>query len=346
MPSIVQLLSGHGEVQQNFKLLAHVVYFNRWSVSVVRDMLNLKLWIAIAMIVYAMHLGITQTQAFDVAKQLDGLRKQFLPVEYRNINFTVDELKRVFSAKCKKVSGLENPTLYDEVESSATTAVACLTSLVNLTAMQEEINIARPIGELDTVFSHYCEKAPTIERCLQNFNEVIQPCLSPAEKTQNTIMMRLAAGLMHFMCTRGGDHLALFVAEDGPECFEANKEAIMHCANTSFSEFLSNTTTIPDLYNLPDLVLQPEHCLDLQRFETCTIHHLEQCQEYTPANVAESVFRFIKNETSCKEWMQSETTQRSILKNTKSSAPSQLIYNLLYIFTISLGLFALKVIKL
>uniref|UniRef100_A0A1B0A1U3 Uncharacterized protein n=1 Tax=Glossina pallidipes TaxID=7398 RepID=A0A1B0A1U3_GLOPL len=311
-----------------------------------RNMLNLKLWLAIAMIVYAMHLGITQTQAFDVAKQLDGLRKQFLPVEYRNINFTVDELKRVFSAKCKKVSGLENPTLYDEVESSATTAVACLTSLVNLTAMQEEINIARPIGELDTVFSHYCEKAPTIERCLQNFNEVIQPCLSPAERTQNTIMMRLAAGLMHFMCTRGGDHLALFVAEDGPECFEANKEAIMHCANTSFSEFLSNTTTIPDLYNLPDLVLQPEHCLDLQRFETCTIHHLEQCQEYTPANVAESVFRFIKNETSCKEWMQSETTQRSILKNTKSSAPSQGICNLLYIFTISLGLFALKVIKL
>uniref|UniRef100_A0A1B0BIJ7 Uncharacterized protein n=1 Tax=Glossina palpalis gambiensis TaxID=67801 RepID=A0A1B0BIJ7_9MUSC len=309
-------------------------------------MLNIKLWIPIAMIISVMHLGITQTHAFDVAKQLDGLRKQFLPVEYRNINFTVDELKRVFSAKCKKVAGLENPTLYDEVESSAKTAVACLTGLVNLTAMQEEINIARPIGELDTVFSHYCEKAPTIERCLQNFNEVIQPCLSPAEKTQNTIMMRLAAGLMHFMCIRGGDHLALFVAEDGPECFEVNKEAILHCANTSFSEFLSNTTTIPDLYNLPDLVLQPEHCLDLQRFETCTIHHLEQCEEYTPANVAESVFRFIKNETSCKEWIQSETTQRSILKNTKSSAPSQMIANLLYIFMTSLGLIVLIVIKL
>uniref|UniRef100_A0A1A9W1Z4 Protein TsetseEP domain-containing protein n=1 Tax=Glossina brevipalpis TaxID=37001 RepID=A0A1A9W1Z4_9MUSC len=309
-------------------------------------MLNLKLRFSIAVMIYIMHLEIPQIQAFDVTEQLDGLRKQFLPAEYRNINFTVDDFKRVFSAKCKKVSGLENSALYHEVENSATTAVSCLTNLVNLTAMQEEIDIARPIGELDTVFSNYCEKAPKIERCLENFNNVIQPCLSAAEKTQNSIMMRLAAGLIRFMCSRGGDQIALFVAEDGPECFEVNKEAIMHCANTTFSEFLSNTTSVPDLYNLPDLVLQPEHCLDLERFETCTIHHLEQCQEYTPANVAESVFRFIKNETSCKEWMQSKTTPRSILKSMKSSAPLQMKINPILVITMSLGLISIIVIKL
>lgn len=233
-----------------------------------------------------------------------------------------DDLKRVFREKCKKAVGVDNSTLYQEVEKEALKFAKCVSNLANLTALQEEIEVARPLGELDTVFHKYCEKAPIGEKCFKDFNSAVQPCLSKDERNQNAIMMRLFSGLLGFMCARGGDQIALFVAEEGPECFEANKEAIAHCANKSFSEFVPKDGKVPDVFNLPDFVIEPEHCIDLMKFETCTIHHLEQCQEITPANVAESVFKFIKNETQCKTWLENKANAKSVLKDPRSNSGS------------------------
>ena len=212
--------------------------------------------------------------------------------------------------------------MYQEVEKEALKFAKCISNLANLTALQEEIEIARPIGELDTVFHKYCQKAPLGEKCFKEFNTAVQPCLSKDERNQNAIMMRLFSGLLGFMCARGGDQIALFVAEEGPECFEANKEAITHCANNSFSEYVPKDGSVPDLFNLPDFVVKPEQCIDLLKFETCTIHHLEQCQEITPANVAESVFKFIKNETNCKAWLENKANAKSVLKDPRQNSAS------------------------
>ncbi|XP_073828935.1 27 kDa hemolymph protein [Musca autumnalis] len=251
--------------------------------------------------------------------QIEQLKNQFMPAQFRNASLTEEDLKKIFKEKCKKASGVDNSTLYQEVEKGSVLLVACLSGLANLTALQQEIEVARPLGELDTVFHKHCQKAPAAEKCFREFNTVIQPCLSPEEKSQNAVMVRIVSGLLGFMCARGGDQIALFVAEDGPECLQANKEAIAHCANKSFTEFTPKNQ-VTDLFNLPDFTLEPEHCVDLAKFEACTLHHLEQCQEITPANVAESVFKFVKNETSCKAFLEGKTKPRSILKEPKSSA--------------------------
>ncbi|XP_013103204.1 27 kDa hemolymph protein [Stomoxys calcitrans] len=253
--------------------------------------------------------------------QIEQLKNQFMPAQLRNTNFTADDLKKVFKEKCKKASGVDNSTLYQEVEKGSVKFIACLSGLANLTSLQQEIEVARPIGELDTVFHKHCQKAPQAEKCFREFNEIIQPCLSREEKSQNGVMVRIVSGLLNFMCSRGGDQIALFVAEDGPECLEANKEAITNCANKSFTEFVPKQT-ITDIFNLPDFTLEPEHCVDLAKFEACTLHHLEQCQEITPANVAESVFKFVKNETSCKAFLEGKAKPRSILKEPRNAATS------------------------
>uniref|UniRef100_A0A1L8EB35 Putative conserved secreted protein n=1 Tax=Haematobia irritans TaxID=7368 RepID=A0A1L8EB35_HAEIR len=282
-------------------------------------MLKFRLFIVtIVALVSVLLMSQTSVEATD---QIDQLKNQFLPAQLRNTNLTADDLKKVFKEKCKKASGVDNSTLYQEVEKGSIKLIACLSTLANLTALQQEIEIARPMGELDTVFHKHCQKAPQAEKCFREFNAVVQPCLSPEEKSQNAVMMRIVSGLLSFMCARGGDQIALFVAEDGPECLEANKEAITHCANTSFSEFVPKNT-ITDIFNLPDFTLEPEHCIDLAKFEACTIHHLEQCQEITPANVAESVFKFVKNETSCKAYLEGSSKPRSILKEPRNSASS------------------------
>ncbi|EDW00188.1 27 kDa hemolymph protein [Drosophila grimshawi] len=258
------------------------------------------------------------------ASQLDSVSAQFLPPEFRNTNVSMDDIKRVYREKCKKVVGVDNTTLYQNIENAATKLGSCLSGLANLTELQAEMDAARPIGDLDTVFNKYCKRAPEAEDCVRAFNEKVRPCLTTEELRQQATMMRLGASLLAFACSRGGDQIALFVAEQGPECLEANKESISNCFNRSFNQYLPKDGQVPDLMSRPELLFTPTHCVDLQSFEGCVLHHLEQCAEITPANVVETIFRFVKNETDCKAWMDARANERPILlasvNNTRDGA--------------------------
>lgn len=219
----------------------------------------------------------------------------------------------MYREKCKKVTGIENSTLYKEIEKGSVKLANCLNSLANLTELQVEMDVARPLGELDTVFNKYCKRAPEAEKCVREFVDKVKPCLSREEQRQKDVMMRIATSLLGFACTRGGDQIALFVAEQGPECLEANKEAISHCMNKSFHQYMPKDGQIPDLMSQPDLLFTPTHCVDLQSFEACVLHHLEQCAEITPANIVQSIFRFVKNETDCQAWINARANERPVL---------------------------------
>lgn len=245
--------------------------------------------------------------------QLGGLSAQFLPPEYRNTNVSTEDIKRMYREKCKKVNGADNATFYDEIEKAATKMSTCISGVANLTALQEEMDLAKPKGDLDTVFHKYCLKAPEAEACVKEFNEKAQHCLTAEEKRHQETVTRIGAALLQFACSRGGDQMALFIAEQGPECLEANKEAISNCLNQSFHQYIPKDGQVPDLMSSPELLFSPTHCVDLQRFEACVIHHLEQCTEITPANIVQSIFRFVKNETDCQAWMQARANEKPVL---------------------------------
>ncbi|XP_068141197.1 27 kDa hemolymph protein [Drosophila tropicalis] len=279
------------------------------------------------------------------AGQLGGLTSQFLPPEYRNTNVSVDDIKRMYREKCKKVTGSENSTLYLEIEKATAKMSTCLSKVANLTALQEEMEVAKPTGDLDTVFHKYCQKAPEAENCVKEFNEKIQPCLSAEEKNQQATMMRIGAALLGFACTRGGDQIALFVAEQGPECLEANKEAISHCMNRSFHQYIPKDGQISDLMSRPELLFTPTHCVDLQSFEACVVHHLEQCSEITPANIVQSIFRFVKNETDCQAWMNARSNEKPILmaaSGNGTGAATQLTTTLASTLILTMGAMVLR----
>ncbi|XP_060663897.1 27 kDa hemolymph protein [Drosophila nasuta] len=253
-----------------------------------------------------------QTPTFS-ASQLDSVSKQFLPAEFRHTNVSLDDIKRVYREKCKKVTGSDNSTLYKDIENAAVDLGTCLSGLANITAVQEEMDAARLVGELDDVFNKYCKKAPEAESCLNAFKDKVKPCLTREEQRQQATMIRLAKSLLGFACSRGGDQLVLFMSVRGPECLEANKEAISHCANKSFHGYMPKDGEIADFMNSPELLFSPTHCVDLQSFEACVVHHLEQCTDVTPANIVQSIFRFVKNETDCKAWMDARANERPIL---------------------------------
>lgn len=280
------------------------------------------------------------------ANQLDSVSAQFLPKEFRNTNVSMDDIKRVYREKCKKVTGSDNSTLYKDIEKAAVTLGSCLSELANMTALQSEMDAARAIGELDTVFNKYCKRAPEAEDCVKAFNAKVKPCLTREEQRQQATMMRLGASLLGFACSRGGDQLVLFVAEQGPECLEANKESIGHCFNKTFHQYMPKDGELSDLMNRPEFLFSPTHCVDLQSFEGCVVHHLEQCSEITPANIVQSIFRFVKNETDCQAWMDAKANERPILLaargNSTGGGASSLATTLTGTVALTLGAYLLR----
>lgn len=217
---------------------------------------------------------------------------------FSNSTFSVDDVKNIWKSKCMNVTG--NEESYKEIESGAQSLVQCITTHFNSSAIENEINEARPKGELDAVFNKYCSKRPQAVECLEEFNNKIRVCLTEEEKTYQNISMRIATSLFNFICHKGGDQIALFIAEKGPECFDSKKTDLINCGNKTFGDYIPKEG-ISDFSNLPKFVIGPKQCRDIDEFQNCAVAALESCEEITPANIVESMFRFIRNETTCPE---------------------------------------------
>lgn len=217
-------------------------------------------------------------------------------------NFKISDAKDILKKKCDKVlqNSPNTDELYNKIEHASTQFTECVSKLFNVTSIQEEIETAKPIGELDTVFVKQCSKRQEVEQCVINFNNNITQCLDKEEKAGNAVMMKVIHSMLDFVCYKGGDQIALFYAEKGPECFEENKMEIGHCLNTTLKGYVP-TEGIPDVasISIPQLIMGPKQCTDMYELEKCIVKHLETCDEITPSNIAESMFKFISKESQC-----------------------------------------------
>lgn len=249
------------------------------------------------------------------AVNIDELKSQ-IPSELTNGNLT-DKAKNLFKDKCRKVAGNDTGEMaFNNLEQGIATAIECVTEIVNMTAIQSEIESARPTGDLDVVFNKYCKKRPDALSCLHNLVNKFEPCLEQDERNNTQVLMRIFESLLNFVCHKGGDQIALFIAERGPECLESKRDAIQHCMNTTFGEYLPKES-VENIETLPKFIIGPKQCDDIQRLSDCVTAELEKCDEITPANIIESMFRFIKNETICRNEL-STAHQKS---NMSSSSP-------------------------
>ena len=89
----------------------------------------------------------------------------------------------------------------------------------------------------------------------------------------------------------------MFIAEEGPECFEAKQEELQDCFQETMGKYTNQE--LPTIENLPSLVIKEENCRDMDALEKCVVAKLEKCNESTPANLVEALFRFVRKETPC-----------------------------------------------
>lgn len=254
-----------------------------------------------------------------------------LPAELPKTNLTLDDAKTLIKDKCIQQAGKENGTAaFDEIETSTMTLAECVNGIINFTAIQEEINIASPNGDLDVVFNKYCSKKPQAIACIETFSSKITPCLDEEERESQNVLMRIVKSLLNFVCHKDGDQIALFIAEKGPECLEANKDGIQNCINSTFSGYVP-AEGIDNVKTLPKLVMGTQQCDDIEQLEACIVRKLETCNDTTPANIAESMFRFIKNETICRTAKAHKQTGISGTANNAGTLSMQAIFFIIFI---------------
>lgn len=225
-----------------------------------------------------------------------------------------EDVKNVLKDKCIKESGSD--AAYEEVEQATENFNACFQKLIDISALPEEIENAKPNGNLDTVFNKYCNKRNEVLECVDSLTKSFDPCLTTEERDQKVMYVNIAKSLLEFICHENGNQIALFIAEEGPECFTSKETALRECYNNTVGKYFNGET--PSIESLPSLIIKEENCRDMDKLETCVVKELEKCKESTPANLVEALFRFVRKETPCVQYQKVQQS-RSSVDNTKFS---------------------------
>lgn len=92
---------------------------------------------------------------------------------------------------------------------------------------------------------------------MQNLTTAVEPCLDAQEIGHKQTFVNIFTNLLNFVCHKDGDQIALFIAEKGPECFNAKKDGLTRCFNETFSGYSVHNVT---LETLPQLVVGVKEC--------------------------------------------------------------------------------------
>ncbi|XP_037726561.1 27 kDa hemolymph protein [Drosophila subpulchrella] len=251
-------------------------------------------------------IAILTIQGIHAQLDLDQIQTQ-LPDQIAKTNISLNDAKELFRNKCIEVAGeTAGGQAYGEIESGFVVLTECLNGIVNYTAMQEEIQEASPKGELDVVFNKYCSRRSNAVQCVDTFTAQLVPCLSTEEREGQDVIKQIIQSLLNFVCHKDGDQIALFIAEKGPECIESQKENIQQCVNNTFAEYLNLQDPQDNrIKTIPKLTVGEKQCDEMLNLQACVVSKLETCSDITPANLVESMFNFIRNQTLCRDHQRS-----------------------------------------
>lgn len=84
----------------------------------------------------------------------------------------------------------------------------CLTSFINVTELNKEIEEAAPRGNLETVFNKYCKRRNEVVECVENYAMSYNPCFTNEEIKHKDSVIRVVKKLVEFVCHKDGDQIA------------------------------------------------------------------------------------------------------------------------------------------
>uniref|UniRef100_A0A2A4J1E9 27 kDa hemolymph protein n=1 Tax=Heliothis virescens TaxID=7102 RepID=A0A2A4J1E9_HELVI len=200
------------------------------------------------------------------------------------------QLRSMLREQCKKNNAEDK---VDQVENVGKNFVDCVKGLFDMETLKKEIEEAKPNGALDEVFKKYCAKTPELKSCIYNLLDGVTPCVDSNIREQINSAKNGTDQFIDFVCYKDGDRIALFIAEGGPQCFQSKANEIRACADNIRQGFSS-------IEEAKALTLA-QKCGKFDELSTCVVNKLEGCETPTPANMAESLFRFVRKGSPCND---------------------------------------------
>ncbi|XP_041975994.1 27 kDa hemolymph protein-like [Aricia agestis] len=210
--------------------------------------------------------------------------------EYELTDAQRQQMRELLRQTCKK-NGNEDKA--DAVEATVKNFAECVKTLFNPDTIKQEIEAAKPNGELDEVFKKYCAKSPQLKTCIHTLTTGVTPCLDAKVRDHIAYVDNSTDSLIDFLCYRDGDRIAMFIAEHGPECMQTKTSDIRECAN-KMREGISS------LDDAKSLTLE-QQCGKFDELASCVVKALEGCESDTPSNMVQSLFNYIKKGSPCKK---------------------------------------------
>lgn len=258
--------------------------------------MSAKYIIAVAVIICTSWAQTNVTNVLDSVSLPSELKDKLDPKELEAAqNKTLSEIM----TRCEKNGG---PEAYNKAKNAGEELSQCVTRLANVSALQQEIEDAKPNGRVDEVFKKYCEKKPLFEVCVKNFTESSKACLSDKEQVHLKTVYNVTQQLAEFICFKEGDRIALFIAEGGQECFQDKQDGLRECVNNTMGV---NAELDMNAVSNATLTFDKKQCKQILDLQTCVVGVLEKCPKPTSANIVESLFKFIRKATPCKKFVES-----------------------------------------
>ncbi|KAJ3643496.1 hypothetical protein Zmor_026204 [Zophobas morio] len=222
-------------------------------------------------------------------------------------DFDTEEIENLIKEKCENNgAGEEAFEAFMDQQSDLPT---CLGDHINVKIFQDELEESKKRGAMDEVFGKYCRKYPEIYTCIEAVTDKLKPCLDSKEEETMNKTLQIVGTLKDFICRNDGDFLALFIAEQGVECFKSRKEQLQECVNKTIGA--KNPTDL-SVNSLSMFLITDKECNDFDKVGKCIVKELEMCENSTPANVAWSLFRFLKNYMPCRKNVKSSTSATTV----------------------------------
>ncbi|KAK4316051.1 hypothetical protein Pmani_012756 [Petrolisthes manimaculis] len=209
--------------------------------------------------------------------------------------------------QCRATAGQE---ALDNIDEARQELVPCITKIIKMDKLMHEINISSPRGELDVVFKKYCKKRAAMVMCIENFFSSIEVCLTDKQKEDLNVTRRAIDAGIDFICYKEGDHIALFMAEQGKECVEAHMDSIGKCIGERVPD-IKNSTNNPNSIDMASLAISEESCKKLNAMHGCVVKYTELCDDPTPSNILDSLITQMLKVTPC--WQTSSASPAGVL---------------------------------
>ena len=229
-------------------------------------------------------------------------------------SLSIDEVLDAAKKKCDKQGGEK---AFDHLMAAKDEIQQCIEGHFNFTQIEAELSEKRKSGSMDDVFAKYCAKRSIIEGCVKNFTDAVEPCLENVEKSSLNLLLNVTDNLVDFGCYKDGDRIAMFLAEGGLECIKSKSEGLEHCFNSTLHHRIPANFSIT---SLPLLVIDEEACDDYSNLQACVIKELETCDDHTPANLVDAIFKYVRRSTPCKGHKSATSLEMRKSNNTNSSS--------------------------